>query len=85
MLGATLIESKDDEEEDCSLRKASNRLLLPYSLRRFFYIQPHPPIPAISLEYPQNSGSKNKSSYIPLKYCRLKYKSRFNTVKTRLI
>jgi hypothetical protein len=35
MLGATLIKSKN-AEEDCSLRKASNRLVLSSSLRYFF-------------------------------------------------
>jgi hypothetical protein len=40
MLGATLIQSKD--EEDCSLRKAGNRLLLPSTLRNFFCLHPLP-------------------------------------------
>jgi len=58
MLGATLIQSK--EEEDCSLRKASNRLLLRCTLRDFFCLQLHPSVCSVSLELPQNQDREIK-------------------------
>ena len=57
MLGATLIQSK---EEDCSLRKARNRLLLRGTLRNFFCLQLHPSVCSISLELPQNQDREIK-------------------------
>ena len=58
MLGATLIQSKD--QEDCSLRKASNRLLLRCTLRNFFCPKLHPSVCSISLESAQNQDHEKK-------------------------
>lgn len=65
MLGATLIQSK---EEDCSLRKARNRLLLRGTLRNFFCLQLNPSVYSVSLELPPKTGSRDKNVRNPLKH-----------------